>query len=68
MIANQAASADTAGKLFQALQGEELDRAIDEIFDIVHVPPGVGRERCIVKTGIDDRRRHQRLGWFNPDV
>jgi hypothetical protein len=43
VIVNQAASGDTAGKLFQILQGEELDRAIDELFDTVQVPPGVGQ-------------------------
>jgi hypothetical protein len=43
LIVNQAGSGDTAGKLFQILQGEELDRAIDELFDTVQVPPGVGQ-------------------------
>ena len=43
VIANQAGSAEAAGTLFQTLQGEELDRAIDELFDAVQVPPGVGQ-------------------------
>jgi hypothetical protein len=43
LIVNQAGSAETAEKLFQNLQGEELDRAIDELFDVVQVPPRVGQ-------------------------
>ena len=43
LIVNQAGPADTAGEPLQILQGEELDRAIDEIFDTVQVPPGVGQ-------------------------
>jgi hypothetical protein len=43
LIVNQAGTADAPGNLFQILQGEELDRAIDELFDTVQVPPGVGQ-------------------------
>jgi len=43
LLVNHARSGDAAGKLFQNLQGEELDRAIDELFDAVQVPPGVGQ-------------------------
>jgi hypothetical protein len=43
LIVNQAESVDTAGNLFHTLQGEELDRAIDDIFDSVQVPAGVGQ-------------------------
>ncbi len=43
IIATQAAAMDSARSV-QAIprEGEELDRAIDELFDIVQVPPGVG--------------------------
>jgi hypothetical protein len=43
IISNQAAAAE-AMKPLQTLprQGEELDRSIDELFDAVQVPPGVG--------------------------
>jgi len=43
IIADQAAAAEAArppGNLLP--QGEESDRAIDELFDTVQVPPGVG--------------------------
>jgi hypothetical protein len=42
-VANQAGSAD-APKALDTLprEAEELDRAIDEVFDTVPVPPGVG--------------------------
>jgi hypothetical protein len=38
------ASAMESVKAIQALprDGEELDRAIDELFDVVQVPPGIG--------------------------
>lgn len=44
IVTNQAAAAD-ALKPFDSLpqKGEELDRAIDEVFDTVEVPPGVGQ-------------------------
>ena len=44
IIANQAAAAEPV-KPFDRLplQGDELDRAIDEVFDTVEVPPGVGQ-------------------------
>jgi hypothetical protein len=43
IITNQAAAAE-AIKSVENLprQGEELDRSIDELFDTVQVPPGVG--------------------------
>jgi hypothetical protein len=43
IIATQAAKETV--KLVQVLprQGEDLDRAIDEVFDAVQVPPGVGQ-------------------------
>jgi hypothetical protein len=43
IITNQAAAAE-AIKPVENLprQGEELDRSIDELFDTVTVPPGVG--------------------------
>jgi hypothetical protein len=43
LLVTQAGFAETPGKLFQTLNGEELDRAIDELFDTVQVPPGVGQ-------------------------
>ena len=44
IITHQAAAAEST-KLISALprQGEILERAIDEIFDTVQVPPGVGQ-------------------------
>jgi hypothetical protein len=44
IIATQAAAIDLV-KSTQPLpcDGEELDRAIDELFDTVEVPPGVGQ-------------------------
>jgi hypothetical protein len=43
IITTQAAAMESV-KSVQALprEGEELDRAIDELFDTVQVPPGVG--------------------------
>jgi hypothetical protein len=43
IIAAQAAAIESV-KSAQALprEGEDLDRAIDELFDTVQVPPGVG--------------------------
>jgi hypothetical protein len=43
IIASQAAAPE-ATKPLETLprEGEELDRAIDELFDTVQVPPGVG--------------------------
>jgi hypothetical protein len=43
IITTQAAAMESV-KSAQALprEGEELDRAIDELFDTVQVPPGVG--------------------------
>ena len=44
IIANQASAAE-AIKPLESLprQGEDLDRAIDALFDTVEVPPGVGQ-------------------------
>ncbi len=44
IIATQAAAMESV-KSAQALpsEGEDLDRAIDELFDTVQVPPGVGK-------------------------
>jgi hypothetical protein len=44
IITNQASAAE-ALKSFDSLplQGEELDRAIDNLFDTDEVPPGVGQ-------------------------
>jgi hypothetical protein len=44
IITNQAATAE-AMKPLQILpsEGEELNRSIDELFDTVQVPPGVGQ-------------------------
>ncbi|MSV29057.1 MAG: hypothetical protein EXQ52_09980 [Bryobacterales bacterium] len=44
IITTQAAALESV-KLGQALprQGEDLDRVIDEVFDTVEVPPGVGQ-------------------------
>jgi hypothetical protein len=44
IITNQASAAESL-KPFDSLslQGEELDRAIDNLFDTVEVPPGVGQ-------------------------
>ena len=43
IIANQVAASE-AMKPLQKLsrQGDELDRSIDELFDTVQVPPGIG--------------------------
>ena len=43
IIATQAAAVEPV-KSVQAIprEGEDLDRAIDELFDTVQVPPGVG--------------------------
>jgi hypothetical protein len=43
IIATQAAAMESV-KSIQALprEGEERDRAIDELFDTVQVPPGIG--------------------------
>ncbi len=44
IIVNQAASAESVkprGSLPR--DGEDLDRAIDEVFDTVQLPPGVGQ-------------------------
>jgi hypothetical protein len=43
IIATQAAAMESV-KLAQALpsEGEDLDRVIDELFDTIQVPPGVG--------------------------
>ncbi len=44
IIANQAATAASVKPPEPLpLRGEELDRAIDELFDAVQVPPGVGQ-------------------------
>jgi hypothetical protein len=44
IIMSQAASAETAGAPPAVPRdGEDLDRAIDELFDTVEVPPGVGQ-------------------------
>jgi hypothetical protein len=44
IIANQAAIAASMKPLETLpLRGEELDGAIDELFDTVQVPPGVGQ-------------------------
>ncbi|HXP85265.1 MAG TPA: hypothetical protein VN841_11125 [Bryobacteraceae bacterium] len=44
IIISQAASAETARALPAfPRDGEDLDRAIDELFDTVEVPPGVGQ-------------------------
>jgi hypothetical protein len=44
IITNQAAAMESV-KQVQALprEGEDLDRAIDEVFDTVEVPAGVGK-------------------------
>jgi hypothetical protein len=44
IITNQAAAMESV-KSVQVLPrgGEDLDRAIDELFDTVQVPPGVGK-------------------------
>ena len=44
IITTQATAMDSV-KSAQALprEGEDLDRAIDELFDTVQVPPGVGK-------------------------
>jgi hypothetical protein len=43
IITNQAAAAEAIKPLENLpRQGEELDRSIDELFDTVQVPPGVG--------------------------
>jgi hypothetical protein len=43
IVTNQAATTESV-KSIQVLpkEGEDLDRAIDELFDAVEVPPGVG--------------------------
>ena len=44
IITNQAAAAEAVRPLSSLRRdGEELDRAIDEVFDTVQVPPGVGQ-------------------------
>jgi hypothetical protein len=44
IIANQAAAADSVNAQDSLpLQGEDLDRAIDEVFDTVQVLPGIGQ-------------------------
>jgi len=44
IIIGQAASAETAGSVPAfPRDGEDLDRAVDELFDTVAVPPGVGQ-------------------------
>jgi hypothetical protein len=44
IIASQAVAAESLRPLDSLpLQGEELDRAIEEVFDAVEVPPGVGQ-------------------------
>jgi len=44
IITNQAAAAEAVQPLSSLPRhGEELDRAIDEVFDTVRVPPGVGQ-------------------------
>ena len=44
IITTQAAAMETV-KSVQALprEGEDVDRAIDELFDTVQIPPGVGQ-------------------------
>ena len=42
VIASQAATGSPKPLETLPRQGEELDRAIDELFDTVQVPPGVG--------------------------
>jgi hypothetical protein len=44
IITNQAAAAEAVKPLSSLpREGEELDRAIDEVFDTVQLPPGVGQ-------------------------
>jgi len=44
IITNQAAAAEATKPLGNLpSEGEELDRLIDELFDTVQVPPGVGK-------------------------
>ena len=43
IIANQAAAAEALKSLETVpREGDDVDRAIDEVFDTVQVPPGVG--------------------------
>jgi len=42
MIVDQLAGADASTVGGHPPAGEEIDRAIDEVFDTVDVPPGVG--------------------------
>ena len=43
IIANQASAAEAVQPLDSLPLGEEMERAIDELFDTVEVPPGVGQ-------------------------
>jgi hypothetical protein len=43
VIANQAAATESVKVLQNPLAEEDSGRAIDELFDIVQVPPGVGK-------------------------
>jgi hypothetical protein len=63
IIANQAFSAQRMRPV-EGLPGgdEELDRAIDDVFDMIQLPPGTGRVRCTAATGIDDCGRYQHSG------
>ena len=69
IIATQAAAMESV-KSVQGLprEGDDPDRAIDELFDTVQLPPGVDEGAMSRENWcIDDRSRYQRVGWFNSD-
>ena len=68
VIVSQAGSADTAGKCFRLCKERSWIEPSMSSSTLFKFRQELDRERCIVKTGIDDRRRYQRLSRFNSNV